>query len=220
MYTHPLLEAQFFHLYNRGVNGENLFKNEDSYRVFLEQYRYYCGKVFETWAWCLLKNHFHLLVWVKKDPAEPRRDGPGLFRLNASRQLGHLFNSFAQKVNKAHRRTGPLFESPFERKWVDNEDYLTRLVRYCHLNPVHHGFVKDCRDWPHSSYHDILANNNEWVEAGKVLERFGGAAAFEQAHRTVAKDTDEETYGIEHEGDPEPAPERVWITLDRRGVHY
>ena len=198
MNIQPLLEGRYFHIYNRGVNGENLFKNEAGYRFFLEQYRFYCSGVFETHSYCLLKNHFHFLVFVKKDPEEPRRNGNGMFRRDASRQLGHMFNSFAQKVNRAHQRTGPLFESPFERKEVDDDAYLVNIVRYCHLNPVHHGFVSDCRDWEYSSYHEILGNKSEWIESGKVLERFGGVAGFEKAHREITADPCWDRYAIEY----------------------
>ena len=117
----PITEGQYFHIYNRGVNGENLFKEKRNYYYFLEQYKFYCSDILETIAYCLLKNHFHLLVYVKENVEVPRRDGKGMFRLNASKQLGHLFNSYAQSINKAHNRTGPLFESPFERKLVDDE---------------------------------------------------------------------------------------------------
>ena len=125
MYIQPIIEGQYFHIYNRGVNGEILFKERRNYYYFLQQYKLYCSDVMDTLAYCLLKNHFHLLVYVKENVEVPRKDGQGVFKMNTSKQLGHFFNSYAQSINKAHKRTGPLFESPFERKWIDNESYLT-----------------------------------------------------------------------------------------------
>ena len=81
------------------------------------------------------------------------------------------------------KRTGPLFESPFERKPVDNDSYITSMIYYCHYNPQLHGFVEDFREWPFTSYHDILADNNNIVSSQKVLDWFGGKAAFEKAHQ-------------------------------------
>jgi putative transposase len=65
MHIQPLTEGQYFHIYNRGVNGEDLFKDLGNYSYFLQQYERYCSDVLETFAYALLKNHFHLLVYVK-----------------------------------------------------------------------------------------------------------------------------------------------------------
>ncbi len=121
MNIQPVIEGQYFHICNRGVNNEILFKEERNYHYFLQQYKLYCSDVLETLAYCLLKNHFHLLVYIKENVEAPRREGNGMFKLNASKQSGHFFNSYTQAINKAHKRTGPLFESPFERKLAEDE---------------------------------------------------------------------------------------------------
>ncbi len=193
----PILEGQYFHLYNRGVNGETIFKEKKNYDYFLEKYRFYCGEIMETLAYCLLKNHFHLLVYVKENVEVPRRDGKGMFRLNASKQLGHLFNSYAQSINKAYHRTGPLFESPFERRLVDSEDYLIAMVLYCHRNPVHHGFVKDLNDWEFSSYQAIGNNENGLIDSEKVIRRFGNITNFKKGRQPLPVQANAKKYIIE-----------------------
>jgi REP element-mobilizing transposase RayT len=193
----PLIEGQYFHIYNRGVNGEDLFKEERNCHYFLQQYKLYCSDVLETLAYCLLKNHFHLLVYVKENVEVPRRDGQGMFKMNASKQLGHFFNSYAQSINKAHKRTGPLFESSFERKWVDNESYLMSMIYYCHRNAQHHGFVNDFREWEFSSYNEIIKNDNSLVVAEKVIQRFGSISAFEDAHKIYSENKELDKYLIE-----------------------
>jgi putative transposase len=182
MYIQPLIEGQYFHIYNRGVNGETIFKEQRNYYFFLQQYIAYCSDVFETFAYALLKNHFHLLVYVKENVQEPKHNKQGTMQLNASKQLSHFFNSYAQSVNKAYNRTGPLFESPFERKLIDDESYITSMIYYCHYNAQLHEFVKDFKNWEFSSYHTILKNNNTFLASQKVLDWFGGSAAFEKAH--------------------------------------
>ncbi len=182
MYIQPLAEGQYFHIYNRGVNGEDIFKEQRNYYYFLQQYIAYCSDVFETFAYALLKNYFHLLVYVKENVQVPKHNKQGMVQLNASKQLSHLFNSYAQSVNKVYSRTGPLFESPFERKLVANDDYITSSIYYCHYNAQLHDFVKDYKDWEFSSYDAILNNNNTFLVAQKVLDWFGGTAAFEKAH--------------------------------------
>lgn len=194
----PIIEGQYFHIYNRGVNGENLFKEQKNYQQFLEKYKFYCGDILETLAYCLLKNHFHLLARVKENVEVPRRDGKGMFRLNASKQLGHFFNSYAQSINKAHKRTGPLFESPFERKLVDDESYLMSVIYYCNRNAVHHGFVNDLRDWKYSSYHSVLADDDTIIAMDEIIRRFGSIARFEEAHERFMVKEDLEKYIIEY----------------------
>lgn len=194
----PLTEGQYFHIYNRGVNSEDLFKEKRNYYYFLQQYKFYCSDVLETLAYCLLKNHFHLLVYVKENVEVPRKDGQGMFKMNASKQLGHFFNSYAQSINRAHKRTGPLFESPFERKWVDDESYIMSMIYYCNRNAQHHGFVKDFRDWEFSSYNSMIRNDNTLVVAEKVIRRFGNVAAFEKAHSIFLENKEMDKYIIEY----------------------
>jgi REP element-mobilizing transposase RayT len=197
MYIQPIIEGQYFHIYNRGVNGETLFKEKRNYYYFLQQYKFYCADVMDTLAYCLLKNHFHLLVYIKENVEVPRRDGQGMFKMNASKQLGHFFNSYAQAINKAHNRTGPLFESPFERKLVDDENYIMAMIYYCHGNAVHHGFVTDLREWEFSSYHSIVANDSSIVATTEVIKRFGSISRFEEAHKGRMAQIELEKYSIE-----------------------
>jgi len=197
MYTQPLTEGSYFHIYNRGVNGEDIFKEQRNYYYFLQQYAIYCSDVLETWAYALLKNHFHLVVYVKENVLVPTRNGMGMLQLNTSKQLSHFFNSYAQALNKAGNRTGPLFESPFERKLIDDGNYLTSMVYYCHYNSQKHEFVKDFKDWEFSSYHSILENNNSIVASQKVLDWFGGVEAFEKAHAGRYRENDMDKFIIE-----------------------
>jgi putative transposase len=201
MQIQPLLEGQYFHIYNRGVNSENLFKEKKNYSYFLEQYIHYCSDVLETYAYCLLKNHFHLLAYVKENVEVPRKNGEGMFRLNASKQLSHFFNSYAQSINKAHDRTGPLFESPFERKLIDNDKYLTSAICYCHHNPQLHGFVNDFREWEFSSYHTIINNDSAFITSQKVIDLFGSVDKFKKAHKINLTGKDDEKYRIEYDNE-------------------
>lgn len=197
MYIQPLTEGDYFHIYNRGINGEDIFKNQRNYFYFLQQYIFYCSDVFETFAYALLKNHFHLLVYVKENVQVPKHNGQGTIQLNASKQLSHFFNSYAQAINKANNRTGSLLESPFERKLVDDDNYITSLICYCHFNAQKHEFVKDFKDWEFSSYHSILNNNNSFLASQKVLDWFGGVLAFEKAHEGWYGQNDTDKFIIE-----------------------
>jgi putative transposase len=198
MQIQPLIEGQYFHIYNRGVNSENLFKEKKNYYYFLQQYLFYCTEVLETYAYCLLKNHFHIVAYVKENVEVLRKNGQGMFRMNASKQLSHFFNSYAQSVNKMYSRTGPLFESPFERKLIDNANYLTAIICYCHHNPQLHGFVNDFSEWEFSSYHTILNNDNTFIVSQKAIDHFGSVTTFKEAHKIKLAEKELEKYIIEH----------------------
>ncbi len=108
----PLLPGNWYHIYNRGINGERLFYEEENYLYFLRLLTRYVLNVAEVYAYCLLVNHFHLLVRIFDQPAKPPHQ-----------VFSHLFNSYAQSINKRYDRTGSLFERPFHRRLIDSERY-------------------------------------------------------------------------------------------------
>ena len=178
----PLEEGNTYHIFNRGINGTNIFEEKRNYYFFLKKYDEYCSPVFETFAYSLLRNHFHLMVTVKKKVIVMRKDGKGEIELNASRQLSHFFNCYAQSFNKAYKRHGKLFEEPFSRKPVDSESYYTGLIYYVHFNPQHHQFVNDFREWPYSSYQAYISGKTGFLEKDKMREWFGTMKHFKEAH--------------------------------------
>ena len=133
---HSLKPGAFYHIYNRGINGENIFKEERNYAYFLNKYAIYLNPVIDTYAYCLLKNHFHLLVRVKTDltdnlPLKGFRNLSGLENEKGlhhidnivSKKFSDLFNSYTKSINKAYNRTGGLFETPFRRIEVTSETF-------------------------------------------------------------------------------------------------
>jgi hypothetical protein len=157
----PLHLGQFYHIYNRGTNGEDIFLEERNYQHFLRPYAKHIEPVADTYAYCLLCNHFHLLVWIKTaEEQEAHFQGQtetqkvsktlGVFKeKNPSRSFGNLFDAYAKAVNKAYGRTGSLFEHPFGRKLVTSDAHFTHLITYIHRNPQKHGLVDDFQTWRH-----------------------------------------------------------------------
>ena len=178
----PLHPGQYYHIYNRGINGEPLFREERNYRHFLKLWAKYIEPIAETFAYCLLNNHFHFLVRIKETDTETgpiSEIGPVLA---VSRQFNNLFIAYAKAFNKAYDRTGGLFESPFRRKVVGSDGYFVALVVYIHRNPQKHGFIDDFRNWPYSSYHAILSSQATRVQRAVVLDWFDGPVGFKDAH--------------------------------------
>ena len=102
--------------------------------------------------------------------------------LNASRQLSHFFNAYAQAINKSFHRHGKLFETPFKRKRIKNDSYFTQVIGYIHLNPEKHGFVHDFRDWEFSSWHSLSSGEDSFLVRQEVYEWFGSKEQFVDYH--------------------------------------
>lgn len=181
----PLRPGGVYHIYNRGNNGESLFKEKRNYYYFLKKYQQYCSQILQTYAYVLLNNHFHLLVRVNEDVTVPGKDGKSQINLIASRQLSHFFNAYAQSINQSCQRKGKLFSQPFKRKLVERSSHFNRLIRYIHLNPAHHGFVSDFRAWEFSSWHALLQETDSFLAKERVLAGFESKIHFEKYHEDL-----------------------------------
>ncbi|TBH75715.1 hypothetical protein [Aquirufa nivalisilvae] len=185
----PMIPDQLYHVYNRGINRTKIFKEYRNYRFFLRKYQKYICPIADTYAYCLLGNHFHFLLRIKsaneifefKKIKTEQREHVDLSRLIAT-QFGTLFNCYAQAFNKTNDRTGGLFENPFRRIQVDDDIYFTQLIKYLHFNPENHGIVHDFKQYKNSSYYDISTMKKSFIDKKSVLDYFGGLDEFRQFH--------------------------------------
>jgi len=183
MNREPLIEGNYYHIYNRGNIGGNLFYENENYDYFLRLYEKYIEPVTETFAWCLLKNHFHLLVYIKEpDEIDPKFLSYSTVKkpkaINVSKQFSNLFNAYTQAINKRYNRTGSLFEKNFKRKRITNEKYFQNMIFYIHNNPVNHDFVDKIFDYPWSSYLSILSNKPPKLKRERVIKIFDDVDNF------------------------------------------
>jgi len=182
-----LQHDKYYHVFNRGNNRENVFFEDRNYRYFLELYARHVTPIADTYAYCLLRNHFHFLARVKAaeelDPGSQNLPGPSR---KPSQYFSNLFNAYAKAINKAYQRTGALFQRPFGRIEVTSDAYFIHLITYIHRNPQRHGFVADFRDWPYSSYQAMLSAKPSRVKRDEVLAWFDNATNFEASHQHEA----------------------------------
>jgi len=171
----PLQWGGYYHIYNRGVNRENIFIEERNYAYFLALYARYILPIADTYAYCLLRNHFHFLVRLKDFKEVEGQKEP-------SQYFSNLFNAYAKTINLTYDRTGSLFQRPFGRVRVDSDVYFIKLIPYIHQNPQRHGFVDDYRDWPYSSYRALIGSSETKVDRETVLGWFGGLDEFKTSH--------------------------------------
>jgi putative transposase len=180
--VYPLRAGGYYHIFDRGVNRENIFIEERNYAYFLSLYALHIHPVAETYAYCLLRNHFHILV--KINPVPEISSSP------PSKAFNNFLTAYAKGFNKTYNRTGALFQHHFSRIPIFSDQYFSTLVRYIHQNPCKDGFVHDFRDWPFSSYHELASKAYTQLARPTVLDWFGNANGFHKSHSKPIREVD------------------------------
>lgn len=177
------IQNGYYHLYNRGANKQIIFKDQQDYGVFLGYLKEYLSlnnkkiclrdikvknKIYkiltspcknyyqeiQLLVYCLMPNHFHLLV---KQLSEK---GIASFM----KSLGTRYTIY---FNKRHQHTGHIFQSRYKAVLVDNENQLLHLSRYIHLNPLPNNPTQP------SSYPNYLGlNHATWIQPKEILSYF------------------------------------------------
>jgi putative transposase len=135
----PLEAGNFYHVYNRGNNHQNIFFERENYLHFLHLMRsHLVTNGIDILAYCLMPNHYHFLVYLRDD--------------NLSTAMHGFSVAYTKGINKRFDRSGALFQGRFQSIHVNDQNYLIHLARYIHLNPVKAGFVEHAEEWEFSSY--------------------------------------------------------------------
>ncbi len=138
-----LEKDNYYHIYNRGIDSCAIFNSDENKRYFLELIGKYLNNKATISAYCLLDNHYHLLIYVSCDTKE------------MTQVFSNLFNAYSKAFNKQNNRTGSLFEKHFKRKKIDSENYFRTLLCYIHRNPI-----KDWKTYKFSSFHYYIEENS------------------------------------------------------------
>lgn len=178
----PLVNNEVYHILNRGVEKRIIFTRGRDYQRFLRTLYYYQfqgpkpsfskyskdsinpfkplyeNKIVEIWAYCLMPNHFHLLVRQFKENG-------------ISKFLSQLTNSYTKYFNTKYTRVGPLLQGSFKAVLVENDEQLLHLSRYIHINPLVSGLEKSLFGYPYSSLSEYQTRP-ELCVTQKILEQF------------------------------------------------
>ncbi len=162
----------FYHVYARGNSKHRIFNDEKDYLTFLRllerylspeeakndygiSYPNFYNRV-DLLAYCLMPNHFHLLVF--------QREAKALTLLMQS-----VMTSYSRYFNARYKRSGSLFESRFRASLITDDSYLEHISRYIHLNP------RFWRDYEYSSLPYYLQRAEEsWLRPERITELFSG----------------------------------------------
>ena len=194
-----------YHIFNHANGFENVFTVDENYRFFLEKYQQYILPIAETYAYCLLPNHFHLVVRIRRKEileevfrnfkstnfSKVQNFGKvevtnNMIEYYISKQFANLFSCYTQSFNKVNKRRGSLFLKNFRREPIKNKAYFMNAVIYTHRNPVHHAFCDRYTDWSYTSFCEIKERNSQIIEVDKLLRMFGGRESFFDLHEQSA----------------------------------
>ena len=157
----------YYHIYNRGVEKRKIFLDDQDYTVFLGLLKRYLSKKseldkygrdgvtfyddIELEAYCLMPNHFHMLIYVGYNPRA------------MSELMRRVCTSYTMYFNKKYTRVGHLFQGRFKASRITTDEYLVHISRYIHLNP------KDYLNWQYSSLPYYIGGwKTEWVRPEKI----------------------------------------------------
>jgi REP element-mobilizing transposase RayT len=163
-----IIPGLYYHFYNRGVNKEKIFFSPRNYEFFLEKLEYYCKDKAGVISYCLMPNHFHLLVKIFTDDF-------------IEESLRPLLVSYSKAVNKEQTRVGPLFQGRYQVKGIEGDGNIVECSRYIHLNPVKAGLVNSPEEWSYSSFRYYQSpETKSFVDTSYVLTQFNSQADFSE----------------------------------------
>lgn len=133
----------FYHVFNRGINKQEIFHSEDDYLFFLKKLNDLKKKYDHSiYALCLMPNHFHLSIQTRK--------------ISISKIMSSLATSYSMYFNRIYKHFGPVFQNRFKSILVENDSYFIKLSQYIYLNPVKAGLVEDPMLYKFSSIREAV----------------------------------------------------------------
>lgn len=145
-----------YHVTSRGNRRQVIFHDPQNYKKFESLLAFYAPRHNITiYAYCLMPNHFHLLLEVGEIPL-------GIF-------LQPLLTAYSAWLNIKTRQSGHVFQGRYHAKLCEQDRYLLALIAYIHLNPVRAKLVEDPLAWRWSSLQAFLKFPVPWIATEKAL---------------------------------------------------
>ena len=173
-----LESGHLYHIYNQGNNKQQIFFNRENYLFFLKKVRNFILPHADIFAWCLMPNHFHLMILVNNVDVKlgnskdfTKQNNEKLRTLNNS--IGIMLRSYTDAINKQEERSGALFRRNTKAECIDCTGLIPSFIKenginkinisipknqypqvcfeYIHQNPVKAGLTVSSEQWEFSS---------------------------------------------------------------------
>ena len=169
-------ETGLYHVFFRGINKQNLFEEEQDYKIMLQTIEKLKKEMqFEVYAYCLMSNHVHILL-------KEREIG------DISLIMKRLLTKYARWYNIKYKRSGTLIENRYKSKPVEVDQYFLALIRYIHQNPVKAKIVSNAEEYPWSSFNQYINGKESIADIEFVLSMISQkdfAAFHEETDREI-----------------------------------
>jgi REP element-mobilizing transposase RayT len=150
-----------YHVYNQGNNRQRIFFERKDYLRFLEKISVLVKPCCDLLGYCLMPNHFHILIQTTDRSLENIKVGNiDLIKITNSFRL--LLSEFAKEINVKYNRSGSLFRQKTQFRLVDNGNsmYPKNVIKYVLANPLEAKLVSNLNDWEYSSFLDMIGARN------------------------------------------------------------
>lgn len=187
----PLVTGEIYHIFNRGTEKRNIFVKSQDYRRLQRVIYYYQfqgpkpkfsefsfsnprsfnplpdNKLIQVFCYCLMPNHFHLLIKQSKD------NGISTF-------LSQISNSYTKYFNTKYTRVGSLLQGTFKAVLVETDEQFIHLSRYIHINPVVSQLVERLSQYSWSSYDEYIKREGNICSTEEILNYFPSTIAYKE----------------------------------------
>src|SRR3989344_2373048 len=165
----------FYHVFNRGINKQEIFRSEDDYAFFLKKLNNVKKKYDHSiYAFCLMPNHFHISIQTRK--------------VSISKILSSLATSYSMYFNRIYKHFGPVFQNRFKSILVENDPYFIKLSQYIYLNPVKAGLVEDPMLYKFSSIREAVGKEPLNYLDGDIVRLIGKTKKSQEEYRKFIYD--------------------------------
>jgi len=175
-------EGHLYHVYNQGNNKVNIFFTQSNYFLFLQKMKIHILPFADIIAWCLMPNHFHIMLKVNKLKPENSK-------IDLNKSIGVLLRSYTRSINIQEKFSGSLFRQKTKAECLTcldgntpnfyivegvthinnkniEDQYPQICFNYIHRNPVKAGLCSQIIDWEYSSAKDYFGDRN-----GKLINK-------------------------------------------------
>jgi putative transposase len=178
--------GQYYHIYNHAVPEQSLFRDENDYLACLKLFkRYYNAIDYSILAYCLMPNHYHILIYQKTETP-----------ISASfRKLWYCYTCY---YNQKYKRRGTLFASKLQHIPIIKQSYLLRLCAYIHLNPLKARLIEHIEDWKWSNYPEwIGVRNGILIDREQIKLFFKTVDEYKECITTLMPEKIDHSYRID-----------------------
>lgn len=172
-------KGHIYHIYNQGNNRQKIFFERDNYLFFLKKIKIHITPYANILAWCLMPNHFHLMVLLNHDNLWVNTEGfahseaPGnnsIKQRSINQSIGIMLRSYTNAINKQESRTGALFrkatkaECLTEINGITPSFYNTKLGTQIHLDKPEYQYPQICFNYIHQNpvKANLAKNETDW----------------------------------------------------------